>query len=450
MQEKIRRLIALDRTLAYAIAARIWQSLSGPITLVLLLSTLDEKSQGIYYGFAHLVGLQAMFDLGLTGVLITQFGHARGRLGSQSDFAGIQAEPHKPASETTDLTLIHLLRGAEIWYAWLAVVSGVVVLGLGSRLLTLNESENTPTIPFVLLVASSFMTFALSPRLAALEGVGFRESVYRSRFWQMVFGSFSVWAALLLGGGVWALTVAAAVQLVMTWFLIFVERNSYFKSVQSAWSSKDASFWFRRVLPFQWRSGVLAIAHYLSSQVFVLILLTFGQPIEAGRMGATLSIIAAVQALAQAWVQTKLPLVASHHGKGDREIAGELWRRTAILSTSLLVVGLSCFVLILFLFEWLGLSWQRRFVPAGLIGILSLGVLANHLVSIQSYYVLARGSLPLFAASFLGCLATAAAVWLGGFSHGLLGVTVGYAVGAGLILLPLHTLAYRRYRASSK
>ncbi len=66
MQEKIRRLIALDRTLAYAIAARFWQSLSGPITLVLLLSTLDEKSQGIYYGFAHLVGLQAMFDLGLT------------------------------------------------------------------------------------------------------------------------------------------------------------------------------------------------------------------------------------------------------------------------------------------------------------------------------------------------------------------------------------------------
>ena len=61
MLKDLRARLQLDRPLAYALLTRAWQAASGPITIVLLIRSLDLSEQGVYYGIVGIVGIQAYF-----------------------------------------------------------------------------------------------------------------------------------------------------------------------------------------------------------------------------------------------------------------------------------------------------------------------------------------------------------------------------------------------------
>ncbi|MEM1070350.1 MAG: hypothetical protein AAGI63_15715, partial [Planctomycetota bacterium] len=75
MHRKIRDRLQLDRPLGFAVATRVWQGISGPITIVLLVQALTLSEQGVYYAMIGIVGIQAYFELGLLNVLVSQSGH---------------------------------------------------------------------------------------------------------------------------------------------------------------------------------------------------------------------------------------------------------------------------------------------------------------------------------------------------------------------------------------
>ena len=75
IQRRLKSLLQLDSPLAFALATRIWQTVSGPLTIALLIRSLSLRDQGVYYGIQGVVGLQAYFELGLLSVLIGHAGH---------------------------------------------------------------------------------------------------------------------------------------------------------------------------------------------------------------------------------------------------------------------------------------------------------------------------------------------------------------------------------------
>ncbi len=158
----------------------------------------------------------------------------------------------------------------------------------------------------------------------------------------------------------------------------------------------------------------------------------------------------AIQMLALAWVQTQYPIVSMHHGSGEREKAGTIWRRTAAVSTVLLVAGFVVLTAATACLPWLGKHIEDRFIEPWQIAVLGLGCLASHIATLQGYYVLSRRANPLLLASLIGSTATAAAVWLGGYYYSTTGVVVGYAAAMCLILAPVHTLAYAKFRRQSE
>ena len=60
--------------------------------------------------------------------------------------------------------------------------------------------------------------------------------------------------------------------------------------------------------------------------------------------------------------------------------------------------------------------------------------------------MLSRRAKPLLLASLTGAIATGAAVWIGGYYYSTTGVTTGYAVAMCLVLVPVHTWAYIKFR----
>lgn len=446
MFRRIQQKLLIDRPLFYALAARIWQALSGPISIMLVIVSLTAAETGVYYGLGAIIGIQVFFELGLLNILISQVGYAVAS-GSGNDDSSLRLQgnsPTRPIAKNEKLG--NLIHASERWFFGASILFGLSALVFGW--ITLHKANDSIAWKEVLIahVIISSMAFALAPSQAILEGAGQRETVYRVRFFQAVTGSFAVWLALILGLKLWAVVVSAVVQVGWMSYLRFGLEATFFSQSRKLTTGPARFSWTREILPLQWRMAVGSVAYFLATQLFVVIILYYESDIAAGQLGLTLSIMSAIQMAALAWVQTNFSVVSIQNGLGNREAAGTHWRKIAAVSSILLFFALCSFIVVVSLLPLFEHGFEYRFITPTQIAIYSIGCLANHCFAFQSFYVLSRGGKPFLMATVVGYLTTAMAVWIGGAFHGITGLLLCYTLSMVLFCLPLHTWAYLRFR----
>ncbi len=439
---RIGQRLQLDRPLLFALAAKSWQAISGPITMALVISVFSVKERGVYYGLVNIIGIQAIFELGLLNVLIGQAGN---------EAAGVTkgASTASDESELAARRMSLLIKGSGRWFAVASLLFVLAGWCFGWFSLTPVETKLSWWLPLAVVIPLAALSIALAPALAILEGAGFRDSIYRFRLIQIVTGSVVVWVALWMGLKLWTLVLATSVQVVWASYVVFVQHADFFRRYRKLPRPEDGFSWTRDVVPMQWRVALISVAHYLASQLFVLVILgrdAADAAEDAGRLGPTLTITTAIQMLALTWVQTKFSLVSAHHGAGERELAGTMWRQTAIVSTTLLCVALGVLLGLIAILPVVERGWEMNFLYPWQVAVLSAGLVANHVLALQSFYVMARRANPFWFPAVVGLLATAAAVWIFGRMYSTSGLVVAYAVATALVALPLHTWAYMRFR----
>ena len=443
--ELIRRFLQrmqIDRPLAYALLSRVWQAAAGPITIALLVHFMAEDVRGIYYGLVSIVGIQAFFELGLLNVLISHGGHEAAAIKLSDEDTGADTAVSQPVARMKEL-----IRASRRWFGVASILFTAIALGLGwYTFLRANVAVNWQ-LPLLVLIPSAAITVFLSPSLAIMEGAGFRDVIYRCRCFQMITGSIGVWLALLAGWNLWALVVSTLIQAAWTLYIVMVHGSPFFRRFSNVTEKPAAYSWARDVVPAQWRMAAIGAAYHLATQFFTVVVLWFHSATEAGQFGMTLSMTTAIQMLALSWVQTKYSVVALHHGSGEREMAGTLWRQTALVSTCLLITALTALIVLIAALPLLGRGYESAFITPAQLCILSVGCVANHLLATQGFYVLSRRANPLTISSVTGFLITAAAVWIAGFYYSTTGVACAYTATTALITLPLHTAEYLRFRS---
>ncbi|MGB7324381.1 MAG: hypothetical protein WBD31_05885 [Rubripirellula sp.] len=442
MLRKLSERLHLDRSLAFVLATKIWQVVSGPITIALIIGAMTLEEQGIYSGIVGIIGIQALFELGLLNVLISQAGHEISLVsGSGTDSSVVQHQ--------SVLRMAELVRASRRWFAIASLLFGLLAIAFGWFTFYGDPADDWQG-PLVVLVPLSACAIFLSPSLAILEGSGFREDIYRYRFFQIVTGSLVVWGGLLLGCKLWVLVFSAAVQAAWMGYLTYWRFRDFFHRFQNVDERPEQFSWNHDVVPIQWRAAVVSIVYYIATGLFTVIVIKFHSPTEAAPLGMTLSIVVAIQMLALAWIQTKYPLVAALHGESKREEAGTLWRQIAVVSSGLLVAGLAVLLAIIALLPvaetWIGVALVPRFLSIGQLAMLSAGAVVNHVIAVQSFYVMSRRSSPLLMANLIGYGTVAMAVWAGGYLASISGLLAGYVIAMALVVLPLHTIAYLKFR----
>lgn len=446
MLEKTLHRLQWDKSLAYALLTRGWQAISGPITIVFLIRSLDLPEQGIYYSIIGIVGIQAYFELGLLNVLVSQSGHATAAIGlaeKEADQAGKGVKQHIPWIQAAT-RMRDLIGTSTRWFAIAAWMYLAIAMIFGW--FTLADSTTMWRLPLVFAIQFAALAVALAPWIAILEGAGFRDLVYRYRMLQMVIGSAAVWVALASGLKLWSLVIASLTQALFSFYLVFFVKRDFFSQYSNIKGQESTFAWMREVVPVQWRVALITATFHFATQFFTIIVCTFHSDSAAAPLGMTLSISSAIQMVALAWVQTKYPLISAHHGEGDRESAGTMWRHTAVVSTALLITGFAVLTAITALLPSFDKELPSRFLSPYQVLLLAIGGLANHIAAIQGFYVLSMKAKPLLAASLFGSIPTAIAVWCGGYFFSTNGILVGYAIGMGLFLVPAHTLAYLKFR----
>ncbi len=440
--------LQIDRTLLYALSSRIWQAMAGPITMVFIIRSLTVDEQGVYYTLSSLMTIQLFFELGLLNVLISQAGH---------QISAIRTAENEERQVLAKSKMGQLIRASFKWFLGASVIYALVAVVIGWKMLASKSAITENWMPLLCLSIVAAATVALSPLMAILEGAGFRNSIYRMRFIQMVSGAVFVWISLWLQLKTWTLVTSAFVQFACVFLLTRVvhrrDLDSYTIDLDSYtidWTESkhtpNGLSWFKEVLPMQWRMALISIAYHVATQLFPLILFLFHSKGEAGQLGMTLTGTAAIQGMALAWIQTKYSLVSAMHGAGDREVAGTLWRRLAIISTLLLVTAFVSATLAIAALPLANRGWEDHFIQPWQIAVLGFGCLANHWVATQIFYVLSRKGKPFLFASLVGSTVTFIAVVCGGYWYSISGIVWGYTLTTCLITLPLHSFSYLQFR----
>ena len=436
----IREVLGVDRAVGFTVLARFWSSAAGLVTVALIARFLSPAQQGYYYTFGSLVALQIVFELGFSFVILQLASHERAQLAISSEYE-ISGTPIAHAR------LASVIQKSVRWYSLAAVAMAVILLPAGFYFFSTHQHPGQSVswqLPWCSAALMAALNFQLDPFLSFLEGCGYVPEVARLRLMQSVTGSLLAWMVLMSHHGLFAPSMMLF-GMAFTSLVWLTGKRKLLLGLLRHQTGIHRIRWNQEVWPFQWRIAVSWLSGYFLFWIFNPVLFAFRGPVEAGRMGMSLSLANAIQAIAVSWVSTKSApfgtLIARKEYRRLDQTFFEALRQSFVVSfAGSLVAWLGCIYLNLRHFRFA----ERLLDPISL-GILLIYMIVNVIVSAEAYYLRAHKQEVFFVNSIVGAVVVTACTLIFGRRYGAPGIVVSTCLlnAGGLVWA---TYKFRKYR----
>ncbi len=436
---RLLHLAGVDRAVFYTVLARGWSVFTGPVTLLMIASSLSLTQQGFYYTFSSLLALQVFFELGLSQILMQFASHEKTSLQFQPD-GTLRGDP------AAEARLASLFKLAMRWYSWIAVLVLVCVLPAGIYLFGRAGSSGVEwRTPWAWIVCIAAINILLTPIVAILTGCGLVTRMAFMSTWQSVATTLALWLALWLGWDLLALPFAASVAagVGIIWLTAAYRRFviGAFKTPQSL--SLD---WRSEVWPLQWRTALSWMSSYFVFQLFNPILFAYDGPAAAGRMGMSLNIAQVIWTTALSWVSTKAAPFGELVARKDFEGLDRLFFRALSQSLIVLTIANAGFLLAVVYLRSIGHPLGVRFLDPLPLAILLLTMIVNHVVVAEAIYLRAHKEEPFLPVSIVSAVLIGTTAYFLGRRFGATGMMIGYLASILTGGLALGTIIFTNKR----
>ena len=419
----LRHVVGLDRAVGFTVLARFWASAAGLVTVLLIARFLSPAEQGYYYTFGSLVAMQMVFELGFSFVILQLASHERAQLSISRDY-DITGDPVAHAR------LSSVVQKSVRWYSVAALLMAATLLPVGFYFFyTHQHGQNVSwRLPWGLDALMAVVNFQLDPLLSFLEGCGYVANVARLRFTQSVTGSLLAWLALISHHGLFApaMVLLGMASCSLVW--LFTKRKLLFGLLKYHPGSNRVH-WREEVWPFQWRIAVSWFCGYFIYWLFNPVLFAYRGPVEAGRMGMSLTLTNAVMSIALAWVSTKSApfgtLIARRdYGQLDETFFRALWQSTAVSVAG----GLTAWLGTIFL-NLQHIRFAQRLLDPSSIAMLMVYMICNVIIFAEAYYLRAHKREVLLVNSVVGAVTGTAFALIFGRYYGARGIVISSCLG---------------------
>jgi O-antigen/teichoic acid export membrane protein len=438
--EGVKRWTGLDRAISYSLIGRGWSALQGVTTIFLIARYLSRAEQGYYYTFASLAAAQIIFELGFSFVILQFAAHERVNLVMISDGS------FEPGSDSYT-RLASVLKQAVRWYSVASIVMGSTLAIVG---MWFFSHEGTPyhvewRWPWIFVVVLTAITFEMDPVISFLEGCGRVVEVGRLRVQQAVLGSVLAWGALLSHHGLYAPGFLILGEAIFSLRFLYLHRRCTWPLLRSPKGTAVVK-WSTEIWPFQWRIAVSWICSYCILQVMNPILFALVGPVAAGQMGMSINICNALGSVALAWVTTKAApfgalIARKQFAELDRIFFRALLQSAGLLAVLSVVLSIAVRVVIA-----LRPAIAARIIPFPLFVLLLFTINCSNIVISQAYYLRAHKREPFLFFWVLIAVVAVGSMTVLAPRYGLTGVTIAYAVTAGLFRVLSGTWVFLRKR----
>jgi hypothetical protein len=426
----LKQALGMDRAVFYTVLWRSWSALVAPINLLFVTSFLTPVAQGFFYTFGSILALQIIFELGLSQLILQFTSHERSRLNWTPDQT-LTGDPQAKAR------LASLLKSSARWYGTAAVLVVLLVLPAGFLLFGMRQEETHAVmwrLPWLLFVLLSAVSFALLPLVAILEGCGRVAEIALMRFGQIATATLLMWAVLWQGGALLALVAMKVTEVAWTAGIVF-RRRALFRDLLATPPQHGRIEWRDEIWPVQWRTALTWVSSILITPLFNPLLFAFRGPAEAGRMGLSISIIAAINTVGLAWINARGPtfgmLIARRKFEDlDSIFFPALFKSSAVVVTGCVVVFLGALYL-----QASGHPWGARIVAPATLLVLLITAIVLHLIYAEAVYLRAHKAEPFVVVAVVVSLATGVSSYFLARSQGASGIAAGYLVWMTMYLI---------------
>lgn len=436
---RLLRLIELDRAVALALFARAWQALAGPVTLVLIAQHMTPEMQGYYYTFASLLALQSFVELGFSAVVLSVASH---------EWATLRLEAGRiEGAADARSRLISLGRLVFKWYAAASALFLVLVGATGYYFFSQQPDAGVEwRAPWFALVALTALLLWALPFNSILEGCNQVAAVNYFRLTQAIASSLALWIALFVGAGLWAAVVAAAISVLRDLYLLLARFRGFFRPFLRR-PEGERIRWRNEVWPMQWRLAVSGVFGYFAFSLFNPILFHYHGAVVAGQMGMTWTLMTALQGIAMAWLQPRVPQFGVLIAQKQYAELDALFFRTSAIALGILVCGAALL--------WVGVAWlyaiDHKYATRILAPLpVALFFIATAVVQVSvslSAYLRAHKREPLMPLSIFFGAAVGLLVWVLGSRYGAIGAAMGY-LGAVTLSVAWQIQIWQRCRVA--
>ena len=431
--EAAKRLLGLDRAIAYTVLGRFWSALAGILTILLIARCLTPKEQGYYYTFYSLVALQIVFELGFSFVILQLAAHERASLTFSPD-GRVDGDP------VAHSRLASVLQKAVRWYSVAGLLMALILIPAGFVFFQTHQTAGAAVAwrtPWCMLVIAAMLAFQIDPVFSFLEGCGFIPEVAQRRLAQAILGSFLAWTALLVHHGLYSPAMVIFGQVAVGLVFLFSHRHG--KLLRDLWSYPSHEHfvgWSREIWPFQWKIAISWMCGYFIFQIFNPILFAYQGSVAAGQMGMSLNIANAIGSVALAWMNTKASPFGALVAQDRFAELDRLFFRTLWQSTGLLIMGTSLFFVALLVGESRYPTLAARVLPGWAFSLLLLNTIVNHIVVSQALYLRAHKQEPFLVPTIISAMVITGLTFFLGKYHGANAVVVGLLMQSLLFALP--------------
>lgn len=423
--------LEVDQAVFFALAARGWQFIAGPVTIVLIGTFFTKEVQGYYYTFWSLIALQTIFDFSFPQVIINFASHEWQRLTltPEKQIAGDADSASRVAS---------LLRASLLWYAAAAVIFMVLVSSGGLVFFAQADSSDQVAwrAPWLTLVAFTALTFWTTPCLAVLEGCDQVRSVYQLHFARAVSGNLIVWLLIPLGAQLWVPAASAIVRLTCELCWLCWWHRHFFQTFLRK-PAGATIHWRTEVWPFQWRVGFKGLLSFFNTFLINPIVFYYHGEVAAGRLGMTWQILTSLQAACASWVKARTAKFGMLVAKRDYAELDRIFFRLLTLSGTILSIGACAVLALVYGLHHAESPFAERLLAPLPTALLALAVVIVLVPESQWTYIHAHKESPHLALTIIGSLLSGVLLWTLGSRYGATGVSLGYLMMTGLYYLPL-------------
>lgn len=442
---KVAESLQIDRTVLYGVTARIWTLLTGPVSILLVISYFSSELQGYYYTFGTVLALRIFIETGFSSVIVAFTSHEWSKL--QLDKEGYIVGDSNALSRLVSL--------ARIFFRWQFIGGFVVLFGIGVGgyvFFSMDKSSNIVNwvSPWFFLCVLTVLDMWMVPALFLLEGCNQVRQIYKYRLIKGIFVTVSTWVAIISGAGLWALVVNASVAFIcLVIFVLYKYKNFFVPMINFVTTS--VINWRTDLLPMQWRIALSWMSGYFLSSFFTPLIFHYQGPIAAGQFGMTWMLIGSISSISGLWIAPKIPQFGMFIAKKDYFSLDKLFFRSVKISIGIFAIGALFLWLIIYgannIDYPLAVKLAGRLMPPLTTGIFLLGMFFVYFTGPFSSYLRAHGREPMLGVSVLSSIIVASAAWILIQHFSILGVSIAYSAVGIFFTFPYALSIWHRRRA---
>ncbi len=317
---------------------QFWKLFSGLVTMIVIPLYLTNEVQGYWFTIMSLAALVMLADLGFS-TIITQF--------AAHEFAFLRIDGKEISGSGQHLNrLATFFVFSAKWALGILLIVFPIISVIGFLFLSQKNGTVNWVLPWFVYLLGAGLTFFNNSLLCFFEGCNLVGPIQRIRVIISTITFLSMWIGLVLNLSLHALSISLLLSALAGLFIVWRGFGHHIRVFLDI-SKRYAYSWKDKFINLQWRFAVSWASGYFIFQMYTPVMFHFYGPVEAGKVGLSITLWMAVFSISNSWIYAIIPKLNIHISqKSWKELDALFYRHLLFASMTFLMGALAVFVVI--------------------------------------------------------------------------------------------------------